>query len=138
MLCIIYIGHHYPTPKQLRNILKPDTSGLAVRWHDLGTELLTNDTIGTLDVIKADHPNDVSACCNKMFVKWLELQPSATWSQLIAALSNIGMKTVAESVIECLLKGILHVKFEYMSILLMHFHFIYLVLFMYVASYKYI
>ena len=99
---------------------------MAARWHDLGTELLTNDTIGTLDVIKADHPNDVSACCNKMFVKWLELQPSATWSQLIAALSNIGMKTAAESVIECLLKGTLHVKFEYMSILLMHSSILYI------------
>ena len=103
MLCIV--GHHYPTPKQLRNILKPDTSGLAARWHDLGMELLTNDTVGALAVIKADHPNDTSACCNKMFVKWLELQPSATWSQLIIALGNIGMKTTAESVFNCLVKG---------------------------------
>ena len=78
---------------------------MAARWYDLGTELLTYDTVGTLDVIKADYPNDVSACCNKMFVKWLELQPSATWSQLIIALGNIGMNVAAESVIECLLKG---------------------------------
>ena len=99
------IGHHYPTPKQLQNILKPDTSGLAARWHDLGKELLTNDTVGTLDVIMADHRNDVSACCNKMFAKWLEFQPSATWSQLIAALRNIGMKTAAENVDKCLTKG---------------------------------
>ena len=104
---LLYIvGHHYPTPKQIRNILKPDTSGLAARWHDLGTQLLTDDTVGVLDVIKADHPNDVSACCNKMFVKWLELQPNATWSQLITALSNIGMRSAAENVIECLLKGL--------------------------------
>ena len=104
MLCII--DHHYPTPKQLRNILKPDTSGLAAQWYDLGSELLTTDTIGALDAIKADHPNDASACCNKMFVKWLELQPSATWSQLIIALGNIGMKTAAENVIKCLfIKG---------------------------------
>ena len=82
----MHVGYHYPTPKQIRNILKPDTSGLAVQWYDLGTELLTDDTVGTLDVIKADHPNDVSACCNKMFVKWLELQPNATWSQLITTL----------------------------------------------------
>ena len=79
---------------------------MAVRWYDLGTELLTDDTVGTLDVIKFDHPNDASACCNKMFVKWLELQPNATWSQLIIALINIGMKTTADSVISCLIKGI--------------------------------
>ena len=101
-----YVGHYYPTLKQIRNILKPNTSGLAVRWHDLGTQLLTDDTVGVLDVIKADHPNDVIACCNKMFVKWLELQPTATWSQLITALSIIGMKTTAENVIKHLIKGL--------------------------------
>ena len=99
------IGHHYPTPKQLRNILKPETSGLAIRWYDLGTQLFTDDTTGTLHVIEVDHPNDASACCNKMFTKWLELQPNATWSQLIIALVNIGMNAAAENVIECLIKG---------------------------------
>ena len=79
---------------------------MAARWYDIGLQLLTDDTTGTLDVIKTDHPNDASACCNKMFVKWLELQPSATWSQLIIALVNIGMNTTAENVIKYLLKGI--------------------------------
>ena len=104
MLC--FLGYHYPTPKQLQNILKPDTSGLAVRWYDLGKELLTDDTVGILDVIKADNPNDASACCNKMLVKWLELKPDATWSQIITALINIGMKAAADSVISRLIKGI--------------------------------
>ena len=107
---------------------------MAARWHDLGTELLTNDNVGTLDVIKADHPNDVSACCNKMFAKWLELQPNATWSQLIAALSNIGMKTAAESIFDCLLKGTLHVKCDCMSILFNAFPF-YIFGVIYIASY---
>ena len=79
---------------------------MAARWYDLGTQLLTDDTIGVLDVIKADHPNDAGACCNKMLVKWLELQPNATWSQLITALSNIGMKTTAENVTKHFIKGL--------------------------------
>ena len=78
---------------------------MAARWHDLGTQLLTDDTVGVLDVIKADHPNDVSACCNKMFVKWLELQPDATWNQLFTALENIGMESVKQSIMQCLIKG---------------------------------
>ena len=81
---------------------------MAARWHDLGTQLLTDDTVGVLDVIKADHPNDVRACCNEMFVTWLELQPNATWSQLITALSNIGINTVREEVIKHFIKGLLH------------------------------
>ena len=81
---------------------------MAARWHDLGTQLLTGDTVGVLDVIKADHPNDVRACCNEMFVKWLELQPNATWSQLITALSSIGMNTAGEEVIKHFIRGLLH------------------------------
>ena len=81
---------------------------MAARWHDLGTQLLTDDTVGVLDVIKADHPNDVRACCNEMFVRWLELQPNATWSQLITALSNIGMNSAGEEVVKHLIKGLLH------------------------------
>ena len=41
-----------------------------------------------------------------MFVRWLELQPNATWSQLIIALGIIGMRSAAEDVIKCLLKGL--------------------------------
>ena len=87
----MYVGCNHPTLKQLKNVLKPNTSGLAARWHDIGTQLLTVDTVGVLDVIKADHPNNASACCDKMFAKWLELQPQATWSQLIQALDDTGM-----------------------------------------------
>ena len=102
----MYIVGHYPTPKQIRNILKPDTSGLAARWYDLGIQLIFGD-FSVLDVIKANHPNDASTCCNKMFVKWLELQPNATWSQLITALSKTGMNTAAEQIIKHF-KGLLH------------------------------
>ena len=99
------VGHHYPTLKQISNNLKPDTSGLAARWYDLGKQLLTDDTVGALDVIKADHANGVSACCNKMFVKWLELQPNATWSQLMTALENIGMESAKQNIVQSLIKG---------------------------------
>ena len=93
---LFIVGHYYPTPKQIRNILKPDTSGLAARWFDLGTQLL-NDTF-VLDVIKADHSNDASACCNEVFVRWLKLPPKAPWNQLTTALSNIGMNSAAEQI----------------------------------------
>ena len=96
---VIYIpctGRDYPTPRQIRNILKPEASGVVVHWYDLGIQLL-NDKGGTgvLDAIKADHPNDVNACCNKMFIKWLLMKPDATWSQLVTALTRIGMNSVA-------------------------------------------
>ena len=85
--------------------MKPDTSGLAAQWHDLGKQLLSDDTVGVLDVIKVDHPNDASACCNKMLVKWLQLQPNATWSQLMTALENIGMESAKQNIVQSLIKG---------------------------------
>ena len=78
---------------------------MAARWHDLGTQLLTDDTIGVLEVIRANHPNDVNACCNNLFVTWLGLQPNATWSQLIIALENIGMESAKQNIMQCLMEG---------------------------------
>jgi len=97
MLCTLHTGTDYPTPRQIHNILKPEASGVVVQWYDLGIQLLDDKGgIGVLDAIKADHPNDVNTCCNKMFIKWLLMKPDATWSQLITALTRIGMNTVAE------------------------------------------
>ena len=91
-----YIGSHYPTPKQIRNILKPNTSGVAVRWYDLGLQLLDDDAgPGVLELIKADHRNNNNTCCNEMFVKWLQMKPDATWNELVRALNKIGLNSVA-------------------------------------------
>ena len=92
MLCT---GQDYPTPKQIRNILNPEASGVAVQWYDLGIQLLDDDGPGVLNVIKADHPNDAKTCCSVMFEKWLLKKPDATWSQLAAALTKLGMNSVA-------------------------------------------
>ena len=101
-----FTGQDYPTIKQLGNILKPESSGVAARWYDLGIQLLDDkDGPGTLDTMKADDVND---CCNKMLAKWLQMKPDATWNQLVTALKNIGMKSVAEDLDKQLSRGILH------------------------------
>ena len=77
-----------------------------MQWYDLGIQLLDDKgSTGVLDAIKADHPNDVNACCNKMFIKWLLMKPDATWSQLVTALTGIGMNTVAADLNKQLRKG---------------------------------
>ena len=99
-------GQDYPTIKQLDNFLKPESSGVAARWYDLGIQLLDDkDGPGMLDTMKADDVND---CCNKMLAKWLQMKPDATWNQLVTALKNIGMKSVAEDLDKQLSRGILH------------------------------
>jgi len=96
LACVLCTGRDYPTPKQIRNILKPEASGIAVKWYDLGMQLLDDDDgPGVLNVIKADYHNDNNTCCNEMFMKWLQIKPDATWKQLVSALTKIGMNSIA-------------------------------------------
>lgn len=70
--------------------------GIITRWRDLGLWLLDDNS--TLDVIEANHRNDVSTCCRVMFKTWLDKFPSATWNQLVAALRNVQMHTAANTI----------------------------------------
>ena len=92
------VGHHFPTLTQLYDILKPNISGVAIRWYELGMQLLDDAATGVLDVIKVDHPNDVTTCCREMFKRWLEMQHDASWSQLVVALNKVGLNTIADDI----------------------------------------
>ena len=70
-------------------------AGVATRWFSLGVELLDSNT-AVLDVIKTSHQRD-DDWCSEMFKKWLEMKPDASWSQLVTALNNIGLRAVADN-----------------------------------------
>ena len=82
--------------KDLNNVMRHEASGVATRWYDLGVELLDSNT-AVLDVIKTSHQRDDDRCSD-MFKTWLEMKPDASWSQLVAALTNIGMRTAADNI----------------------------------------
>ena len=71
-------------------------SGVATRWYELGVELLDSNT-AVLDVIQSEHQSD-NVRCSKMLKTWLEMKPDASWSQLVTALNNIGLRTAADNV----------------------------------------
>ena len=89
------IGEH-PNMKELLEIMRKEH--LATKWYELGAELLENND--HLEVIKANHQNDVQSCCHEMFKRWLDVKPNASWSQLVTALSNIEMTTAAVAIIK--------------------------------------
>ena len=93
-------------------MLKPEVSIVATRWYDLGVQLLDDASTGALDIIKADHPNDVTTCCNQMFKKWLEMQHDASWSQLVRALNEIGLNTIADDINRLVNNGMLSYEME--------------------------
>jgi len=87
-----------PKLKDLNSVMRHEASGVATRWYELGVELLDSNT-AVLDVIKSSHQRDDDQC-SEMFKIWLEMKPDASWSQLVTALSSIGMNTAAENVIQ--------------------------------------
>ena len=78
------------------NYVIRNESGVATRWYSLGLELLDSNT-AVLDVIKTSHQRDDDRC-REMFKKWLEMKPDASWSQLVTALNNIELNTVARNI----------------------------------------
>jgi len=64
-------------------------------WRDLGIELLGQNEISQLDVIKVNNGSDVTKCCSGMLALWLQRQPSASWSQLIGALKQVKLNRIA-------------------------------------------
>ena len=71
-------------------------AGVATGWYDLGVELLDSKT-AVLDMIQSDHQSSHDRC-SQMFKTWLKMKPDASWSQLVTALNNIGLKTAADNV----------------------------------------
>ena len=61
-------------------------NSVAEKWRSLGVQLLPLDMV---DIIAADHPNNVVSCCKSVLQKWLETTATdATWNHLIKALRS--------------------------------------------------
>ena len=82
----------------------------APKWRDLGMHLLKEDAVCQLNIIKANHPDDVQACCSKMFERWLDTDIEANWNTLIAALEQMGLNALAAKIKNDILKGRYSIK----------------------------
>ena len=74
-------------------------------WLEVGLELLDESYERKLDIIKANHPNDVEKCCHKMLQCWLQVDVEANWNKLIYSLEAIGRFSTAERVKQDILLG---------------------------------
>ena len=74
------------------------------KWRDLGVALMGQNAVDSLDVIRIDNSNDVKACCSRMFTKWLERTPKASWRQLIEALKEVKLTQLASELEERLIQ----------------------------------
>ena len=65
---------------------------VAKKWKELGVQLLRSNQTNQLDIIAANHPQDVVRCCKCVLEKWLETNTGATWNQLIEVLKGPGVQ----------------------------------------------
>ena len=65
------------------------------KFRVLGIELLGQECESALNTISADSRGSVVACCSGIFSLWLERQPEASWRQLIDALTNVKLVSLA-------------------------------------------
>ena len=65
-----------------------------INWFDFGLQL--NISEDNLNIIKKNNPNDTKACRREMFSAWLEIDPDASYRQLVDALQTMGFHNIAE------------------------------------------
>ena len=81
---VIYAGKEKPAIKDIHNHVVPKW---ASKWKQLGTQLNIDQHL--MDIIECDNPNDCKSCCCEMFSKWLDINPVASWDDIITAVDNL-------------------------------------------------
>ena len=77
----------------------------AVKWYELGLQLLEPEYTSELNTIEADGRGDAKTCCRKMFMKWLDTDSAASWTKVIESLKAIQSTKVASSIADLLKQG---------------------------------
>ena len=72
------------TRPSLQDLQNHFTAQCAGQWRVIGTQV--GLSTGALDIIEYDNCNEAFPCCNAMFELWLELDTTATWDKLFAAI----------------------------------------------------
>ena len=78
-----------PTLKKLQQT--KIITAVGSKWYELGIELLNEDQLTHLDIIKTNN-HEVTRCCSEMFLFWLRSHSTATWQNLVEALKAPGVE----------------------------------------------
>jgi len=66
------------------------------QWYTLGLALGVEEEV--LDRIEVEQAHKLAKCKRAMFRKWLELNPTRSWKDVVEALSSIGEHETADRV----------------------------------------
>ena len=77
---------------KLIQVLKP----VIAQWYELGIALgVTSDR---LDTIRVDNPHSMKDCLRDLLHHWLQKYPERGWADIIEALRQMNMYTIAEDI----------------------------------------
>ena len=69
---------------------------LAAHWKQFAH--ITDTPQHIIDTVHADYVQlGVERCCTEFFTVWLRRNPDATWNGVITAVTDIGLREVAEN-----------------------------------------
>ena len=74
---------------QRRDLYKEFTPQYAAHWKEIGT--LLGLPSGMLDIIEQDNVRDSVRCCNAMWSKWLQIDPSASREKLLKVIKSLAV-----------------------------------------------
>ena len=67
-----------------------------IKWYKLGVQLDLKKS--RLEIIKADHPNDVEGAKLELVSEWLNNDPDKSWDKLASALRQIGHINLSDKI----------------------------------------
>ena len=110
---LLLLVNDCPDDKSLNKYVREKVCAAGTnKWRDLGIELIGEDAVSALDVIRTNHCNNVEECCSRMFAVWRQRTPKASWKQLIKALKEINLIQLASELegllmapVECVEQG---------------------------------
>ena len=101
------LGDECPEDKYLNKFVREEVCAACVGnpdiWKDLGIMLMGQKSVSSLKIIKANNRENVVQCCSEMFSLWRQRQPKANWKQLIRALKEVKLHTLAAKIVTLLL-----------------------------------
>ena len=100
---VLHAEEDRPRTKYLNRHVREQVCSSPDTWYDLGVELLHPDIAGQLDVIKANEGGDTKKCFRAMIKLWFQTQSGASWKQLITALEQLDLNSLANTVKSLLL-----------------------------------
>ena len=83
-MSLYYLANSRPSKKKILDLVVPHVT---TKWYELGVELLAEEQVSQLDVIRTNY-NDTITCCREMFWYWLRSNPNASWYHLVECLKS--------------------------------------------------